>query len=171
MELKNSKMDKKIEQFENDIFDLMFDDKSNNKDLISFLERYSSDMRDRDGRTILINFIIENKNEFALYLINNKADLSIQDNEGLSALHFAVQEKNIEIIKSILLKLDKNQIDIQDKYGNTPLWKAIKTDETSVKIIDLLIIKGADIKKKNKKGISPLDKMMNNSDVFKKYLN
>jgi uncharacterized protein len=168
--LKNDTMKKETEKFEDDIFDLMFNETANINDLNSFIKKYPLNSIDRDGRNMLMNFIIENKVEFANYLIEHGIDLSIQDNNGYTCLHFAVQEKNIELIKIILEKSDKSILDITDNYGDTSLWKAIKTDTKSLEIIDILVKKGADLNKKNKKKISPLDKMKNNPLVFKKYI-
>ena len=64
---------------------------------------------------------------------------------GLTLLHKAVKEENIEAIKElILLKFDVNAL---TNYNNTPLHYAYETG--NLELIDLLIKNGADINRLN----------------------
>jgi ankyrin repeat protein len=87
------------------------------------LNDFGIDVSDGDGRTALINAVIENKVDFACWLIENKADVNFRDRNGYSALHFAAQDLNVKIA-NILLVNGANP-NIQDKYGNSPLWTAV----------------------------------------------
>jgi len=72
-------------------------------------------------------------------ILNAKVDVNL----GVSALHTAVLNTNLEIVKKVINK-DTN-IDPVNEYGNTPL--AIAMRERNVEIAEFLIIKGADRKK------------------------
>ena len=91
--------------------------------------------------------------------INHKGNKRADEN---SALHLSIYNKNLELVK-ILLNLNA-EIEIQDKYGNTPLLRAIMNyrGETELKeIIIFLIEKGASLEKKNFHEISSKEHIMN----------
>ena len=139
---------------ENEMFDL-FDEQNFHK-VSEYVAKYGINSVDRDGRTLLINFIVEHKTEFSLELIKNYKDLDIdlQDVNGWSALHFAAQENDVNCLKALIDK--KATIDITDKHGNTPLWRAL-FENASEEIVLLLLESKADIKKKNLHGVPPKD--------------
>jgi ankyrin repeat protein len=145
----------KIKKFDsNDIFKIFRDNDFNA--LREFIKDNGIDAVDRDGRNILLNCIIENKTDWALDIIKNTKELDInsQDKGGFSALHFAVQEHNLKILTA-LLKKKHIIIDIQDKYGNTPLMRAFFVNENKEDIIIKLLEAGADINKKNNYNVTP----------------
>ena len=108
----------------------------------------------KDKRNLLMYCIIQKKNDFAKKTIELGINLNHQDAIGYSALHFTVQENNLEILE-LLLK-SKATVDIIDKNGNTPLWRAaFIQNKIDKKIIELLINAGADINKINNHGIAP----------------
>lgn len=78
--------------------DLMFElfDEDDFTKVISFVDKYGCDFVDRDGRNLLMNFIVEGKSTFAIELIKqykmNGLNLDLQDDSGWTALHFAAQE-------------------------------------------------------------------------------
>jgi ankyrin repeat protein len=91
--------------------------------------------------------------------INHKANKRAEE---YSALHFSVLKKDLESIKN-LLNFDA-EIDIQDKYGNTPLIRAVMNyrGEPELKsIIDFFVDKGASLEKKNFHDISASDHIRN----------
>ena len=88
-----------------------------------------------------------------VYLIKNllraKVDINALNAEGLSSLHWAVINGNIEVTK-LLIEKGAN-IEIKDSgCGSSPLLFACQNGRT--KIVKFLIEKGADINTKNSKG-------------------
>lgn len=72
---------------------------------------------------------------------------------GKSALHFAVEKENKDMVKRLLeLEADVNA---QTTKGNTPLHSLLRAEQRDTVI--LLLEKGADINAKNKDGKSPHD--------------
>lgn len=90
--------------------DLMFElfDEDDFTKVISFVDKYGCDFVDRDGRNLLMNFIVEGKSTFAIELIKqykmNGLNLDLQDDSGWTALHFAAQENSPEIRTSCRVK-------------------------------------------------------------------
>jgi len=80
--------------------------------------------KDKNGDTFLIKCIKVAKTNSAKWLIENRADLSIQNLQGKSALYFAIEKRNREIIKYIL---DSKKIDIEqrDIEGRTLLQNIV----------------------------------------------
>ena len=87
------------------------------------------------------------------FLLDQGADLDLQDSDGWSALMEASANKN-ECIVKFLLEKGANP-NLQNKLGNTSLIIAIKR-AASFKIIELLLDNGANIHLKNKKCNSAL---------------
>ncbi|MCH6234196.1 ankyrin repeat domain-containing protein [Cognataquiflexum rubidum] len=148
-------MNKKSERLnEDEMFDLF--DQTDFSKVEVFVEKYGINSVDRDGRNLLINFIIEHKSNFAIKLINEFKELNInkQDKNDWSALHFAVQENDLKVVTTLLKK--ESQVDIVDENGNTPLADAI-FNEVDENIIISLLENGASLNKKNHHGISPKD--------------
>ena len=74
------------------------------------------------------------------------------DNEGKTALHYAVEAAHKEIIDYLL---EKNaDTDIQDNKGDTPLHTAVFKENKE--LVMLLVSAGASINLSNKKGVTPL---------------
>lgn len=107
----------------------------------------------RDGRTLLIHAATYNRQKILNYLLDNDADISIQDELGYSALHAAVNSNN-ELITKILLEHDA-PVNALDKYGNSSLGRA---SHLNIGIIKLLLNYGADPFIKNNYGVSPYDR-------------
>jgi ankyrin repeat protein len=87
------------------------------------------------------------------FLLDQGADLDLQDSDGWSALMEASANKNEYIVK-FLLEKGANP-NLQNKLGKTALIIAIKR-AASLKIIELLLDNGANIHLKNEKGNSAL---------------
>jgi ankyrin repeat protein len=120
-----------------------------------FIEKYGLNCTEKtDKRNLLMYCILQKKNEFAKILIEMGIDLNYQDSSGYSALHFAAQENNLEII-TILIK-NNIKIDLVDNNGNSALWRAaFNCKKIDREIIMELIKAGADIHKINNHGIAP----------------
>lgn len=84
------------------------------------------------------------------------SDCDINEQEettGFTALHYCAQNQYVDIAK---LLIDKGaDVNIQDKYGNTPLFKAVFFSEGKTEMIKLLVENGADPDVKNKSDVSP----------------
>lgn len=133
------------------------------------LKEFGIDATDSDGRSALINSVIENKIDFIYWLIDNGADVNAQDRIGYSVLHFCSQNTLTDLTKCFL----KNGVNpnLQDIHGNTALWTAIlnsKSVDDSQKIINILLEFGANPTITNKYGISPGDiyRNIHNSDLI-----
>jgi len=127
-------------------------------DIKSIIGSAGINSTDRDNRSILMNCIIENKIDFIKELLSYEGiDLNIQDNNGYSALHFAVQNGNLDVV-SLLLE-NKADIDVQDNWGNTPLWRSVNNYPDNREIINILIKYGANPEIKNNSGISAMQIM------------
>lgn len=132
------------------------------------LKEFGIDAFDSDGRTALINSVIENKFDFMCWLIENGGNVNYQDRIGYSALHFAAQNNLASIAKHLLQKAANPNL--QDIHGNTPLWTAIfnagvyADKQDTVKI---LLKAGADINVINKHDNTPrlLYKTFHNKDI------
>ncbi|MBN2435868.1 MAG: ankyrin repeat domain-containing protein [Spirochaetes bacterium] len=74
------------------------------------------------------------------------------DKNGQTALHHAIEKKNIEALNVILKR--KANVDIADKSGNTPLHLAVKTQNYVA--IDAILKKKANVNLANKSGNTPL---------------
>lgn len=150
--------------------DRMFElfNKRNFSAVESFIEKYGCEFIDRDGRNLLMNLIIEGKNKFAIELIKRysgkELNVNWQDNYGWTALHFAVQEKSLDVLNALIEV--KANMNLQDEYGRTPLFIAIF--ENSDKLSIALLENGADIHLSNKSGASPEDFL---SNKLKKWIN
>lgn len=109
------------------------------------------DNKDKAGRTILMNAIIDKEYDKAKKLINNGADVNESDNQGFTALHFAVQNNDYDMVEYLIQK--GANVNVQDKYGNIPLGRAIKP-YIDRKIIKILLESNSDIYLENNSGIS-----------------
>lgn len=86
-------------------------------------------------------------------LLARSADVTIVDNEGITALIWAIHTRNIEIV-SLLLR-NGCPINTQDKDGQTPLFTCA-FDETKTECLELLLEKNPQIDLANKDGKTPL---------------
>ena len=104
--------------------------------------------RDAYGRTILTHYICDEKNKEAVKMIENTdIDFNQSDIEGYTYLHFAAQFEMPDVIRALLNKGAK--VDIETKNGGTPLWIAVSrakwySIERVLEVIKLLLDAGAD---------------------------
>jgi ankyrin repeat protein len=118
---------------------------------------------DRDGRSILTNCVAENKIDFVKKMLSyDGLDLNMRDNSGYTALHFAVQNGNADMV--LLLLENKADIDIQDNLGNTPLWRAVSNNPDDRNIINMLIKHGANVNIENHYGIAAIQVMKEDTE-------
>ena len=93
-------------------------------------------------KTALIHASEQGQMEIVKLLIENNADLNIQDNYGETALMRAAWWGYTEIVKLLLIE-NKADLNITDNYGKTALMKAAYKGQTE--IIKLLVANNADL--------------------------
>jgi ankyrin repeat protein len=125
----------------------------------------SKTMTDRDGRTELHHAIIDGQLEQVRSLLDGGADANAHDKTGWTSLHFAAQRFALEI--ATLLIQHGADVEAQDAYGGTPLFRAVFESRGRGEMIDLLRRAGADSKRQNSRGVSPLSlaRTIGNYDV------
>lgn len=135
-----------------DIWDVLIDDSI--ETLKKYIAQHGLQELDENTRGLLSVLILEGRFDLSLFLIQStEIDINQKDKNGYTPLHFAVQSNTYDVVKVLL---DKGaNADIQDKFGNTPLFKSV-TENTDLKITQALIHSGADIDIKNVFGYSPL---------------
>jgi ankyrin repeat protein len=107
------------------------------------------------GQSLLLHAVFENKMNILKFLIEQGCDLNKGDDDGLTPLHAAALENNREAAATLLSS--GAQPNIEDRYGNTPLLRAVYSYEDDLSVISLLIQHGADPLHKNKGGLSPYE--------------
>lgn len=152
-----------------------------NLEIIDLLIKYNT-----NKNTLIALSLEKNKLDIAKYIINKNNDFNIIDYNFISPLYQAILKEDLEIIELLLEKnanpnlINKNKsvlhiacsvqnllivkllikyavnVNIQDNDGRIPLFNAIEATKANKDIIKYLIQNGADIYKKDNKGISPL---------------
>ena len=108
------------------------------------------------GDTFLLLAIENNVNKETLEAIIQKgAKTNIGNINGLTPLHLAAVSKSNPCDK-INLFATKDNINIKDKYGRTPLMFAVQNKICSPEVYELLLSQGANIDEKNNSGSTPL---------------
>lgn len=90
------------------------------------LKRYKDQQSD-DLQTPLHCCILWNLDEVALTLIENGAKIDLQDSDGRTAAHLAVQEHSDKILRALLTKCETSSLLLRDRYGMSPLAFAMHT--------------------------------------------
>ncbi len=124
--------------------------KGNNRKVKETVNKLGVDARDNFERTPLMNAVFYGNYELAKWLIENNANVNLQDKNGYSALHFSSQENKLDCTR--LLLQNKANPNLMDIHGNTPSvaavmnWKAGENFET----LKTLVEHKADLNIKNK---------------------
>jgi len=131
--------------------------KTGDLNLVKRVLKYGADingMVKQTGYTPLHLAADKNYYSIAIYLINNGADVNLMDN-GYGPLYSSIswRKECIPLIKLLLKRGVK--VNIQNKYGYTPLHQAYLTGNQE--LINLLIKSGADNTIKNDSGKVPSD--------------
>lgn len=114
-----------------------------------------------DEKNMLIVSIENNKYDIAELLILEGSDVNHQDKDGNTSLHY-VAKLYTDIKYAELLINNKCKINIENKYGNEPLWDAVFNackviHDGENDLVIYLIKKGANPFHKNNSDKSPLD--------------
>ena len=107
------------------------------------------DLRDRDGRTLLMHCCAYHFPISFRSLIQQGANVDLQDKKGFSALHVAVLREEYQFAEILLQHGART--DLEDIFGNNPFFR-VQRDQTA--LIRLLLEYGCDPYHKNKAGHS-----------------
>ncbi|SEP23172.1 Ankyrin repeat-containing protein [Flavobacterium sp. CF108] len=123
----------------------------------SFFKTRDINTTDNFNRTAIINAALYNQTAIIKWLLEQGADINLQDKNGYTALHFSAQEGNID--STMLLLENKANPNIKDIHGNTPAWVAIMNWKAGANFdtLDQLVKKGTDLTIKNCANRSALD--------------
>jgi ankyrin repeat protein len=118
-----------------------------NPNLIWLEESLSDEMidinhKDKKGDTFLTKCISVSKTKSAIWLIEHRVDLSIQNNLGKSALYLSIEKKNKEITQKIL-DLKVINLEQRDIEGRTLLQNIAMLGHNQM--AKILISNGADV--------------------------
>ena len=103
----------------------------------------------------LFQALKQKDDEVVKKIIRSGFNVNTKDNDGKTALHYAVANGNLEIINLLLNRGAKINAKAKDK--RTPIWMLETDDENLVMtILRLLISKGADVNHQNDEGESLL---------------
>ena len=131
-------------------YDIQNGENENAKKLLS---EVGVDACDSYLRTALIYATFYDNLDLLAWLIDNGANINHQDRNGYSALHFAGQEKKLRPAK---LLLDKGaSLELEDVYGNTPIWNTLFNSKGDTQLVDFYIAKGANLDHVNKHEKTP----------------
>ena len=100
-----------------------------------------------------MNAVIDRDDALVNDLLAQGANPDETDSAGWSALHFAALDCGQAIVE-MLVKAGA-ALNLQDKYGNSPLWRATMSYRGKEEVISTLLRAGADPDLPNEKGISP----------------
>ena len=98
--------------------------------------------------------------EMVRFLLSTGLDVNHRLNKRgdmLSALHMAVANGHLEIVKTLIEH--KADVEIRDSDGNTPIWALITQydgSEEQLQMIQLLLANGASVKTANDHGVAPI---------------
>jgi ankyrin repeat protein len=124
---------------------------------------------DQDGRSDLHYAARDGDLAAVQKLVSEGADVNLQDKHGWTPLHFAAQALSEDVAAYLLAH--GAAVDTEDRHGNTPLFRATFAWLGDGAIIRALRAAGADPKKRNKSGVSPvmLARTIANYDIARFY--
>jgi uncharacterized protein len=126
------------------------------------ITNFDINSRNEFGQNLLQEAIAYKKRDVALDLLSRSIDVNNQDETGATALHYFRDFPDFLLAEEIIKK--GGRLDIDDKYGNTPLWYVIGIPKLNYEIIQLFINHGADPTIKNKANRSPIDVAIRRKD-------
>ena len=114
------------------------------------------DTKDEFGSTALQNAIAQKQLAAVDLLLALGADVAVQDRDGSTALHWAIEHDLPKVLESLLQKCPE-AVSISDKHGNEPLWTAAFRARGQYEIVSLLLKYGANTQHRNNVNLTPLD--------------
>ncbi len=108
----------------------------------------------KEKEALLIAAVKNQQYEIYTLLKPTKKDVNTKGTDDLTALHYAVEQRNPKMAEMLL----KNGADInaRDSSGNTPLHRAISKGKDNIQTIFLLLQTGADVNAPDKYQYTPL---------------
>jgi len=103
----------------------------------------------KENHSVLQEAIAWN-HDLALKMINLGININHQDNEGATALQYALSRGYYDVSRKILCK--NPMLNLVDKHGNNALWTAVLNPRKDYTVINDLIKRGASIYNKNRAG-------------------
>ena len=88
-------------------------------------------------------------------LLREGADIAAVDTELRTPLHAACQQGHVDV--ATLLLGEGAPVDVRDRHGNTPLWRATFGNTAVPELVRVLLEAGADPDSANDAGKSPRD--------------
>ena len=114
---------------------------------------FDVNVKNHFGWTFLIAACIYESHSVATYLIKEKnADVALRSREGMSALHFACDKKNMALIE-LLLENGANINSVDNNNGTSLHWAC---DSTTTETAMMLLENGADVDIKDNEERTPL---------------
>ena len=110
---------------------------------------------DENGQNLLHEAVAFNNNLLGKELIARNIDVNHKDVNFQTPLHYAANNKETALAELILNS--GGNLNIEDKYGNQPLWTAVFNAKGDYEIVKLLMNFKPDVNHKNLHGKSPLD--------------
>ena len=103
-------------------------------------------------KTLLMEVVRENNTKAVDHLLTFPQDVSVVDEDGKNVLHYAGRYANEETIRLLDDRLENTErlINVQDKYGKTPLHIAALRNNHSA--IEWMLKNGADVNIRNNGG-------------------
>jgi Zn-dependent protease with chaperone function len=117
---------------------------------------------DIDSTPPLIDAVVQGDLIKVNELLQEGVELDTQDFDGWTALHWAVQDSNVDVTQAILGAGANPNIE-DDYYGGVPLMTAASNGDTE--IVTLLLQAGADINHQDYDGWTPLMYAVSNGQI------
>ena len=110
-----------------------------------------------NGDSLVLRATKNNNYLVVKFLVDNGADVNIQNIAGVSPLHIAsrVDTREMDRILEVLLHEKSIDVNLKDAEGYTPLMRAVEFEK--IPVIEKLLKKGADKTIKNNYGRNALD--------------
>lgn len=131
--------------------------------LVNSGDKEAINIQDKNGWTPLMEAAEKASVNIMELLLDNGANTKLANKGGCTALHNAVCTRKVEVVSLLLRRMDKEDIDIQDSNGWSPLMEAADDGQTS--IMRLLCDAGASSRIRNKRGHTPLHKAVYSGEV------